>query len=81
VAARHLRYARTEPYIDAVLSAESSGAMIDADDGAHHTSVAEPCQFSVVLLVSWVVAAALMHGIGQISTAFMVRRVGKALAD
>ncbi|MGB8503145.1 DUF308 domain-containing protein [Mycobacterium sp.] len=36
---------------------------------------------SVVLLVSWVAAAALMHGIGQISTAFMVRRVGKALAD
>jgi hypothetical protein len=36
---------------------------------------------SVVLLVSFVAAAALMHGIGQISTAFMVRRVGKALAD
>jgi uncharacterized membrane protein HdeD (DUF308 family) len=36
---------------------------------------------SVVLLVSWVAAAALIHGIGQISTAFMVRRVGKALAD
>ena len=36
---------------------------------------------SVVLLVSWVAAAALMHGIGQISTAFMVRRLGKTLAD
>lgn len=36
---------------------------------------------SVVLLVSWVAAAALIHGIGQISTAFMVRRVGKAVAD
>jgi len=36
---------------------------------------------SVVLLVSWVAAAALIHGIGQISAAFMVRRVGKALAD
>ena len=36
---------------------------------------------SVVLLVSWVAVAALMHGIGQISTAFMVRRVGKALSD
>lgn len=36
---------------------------------------------SVVLLVSWVAAAALIHGVGQISTAFMVRRVGKAVAD
>ncbi|AFM17017.1 hypothetical protein Mycch_2240 [Mycolicibacterium chubuense NBB4] len=36
---------------------------------------------SVVLLVAWVAAAALLHGIGQISTAFLVRRVHKALAD
>lgn len=36
---------------------------------------------SVVLLVSWVAATALLNGIGQISTAFMVRRVGKALAE
>lgn len=35
---------------------------------------------SVVLLVSWVAAAALLHGIGQISTAFMLRRVGKEMA-
>ena len=36
---------------------------------------------SVVILVAWVAAAALLHGIGQISTAFLVRRVHKALAD
>ncbi len=36
---------------------------------------------SVVLLVSWVAAGALMYGIGQISTGFMVRRVGKALEE
>lgn len=33
---------------------------------------------SVVLLVSWVAAGALIHGIGQISSAFLVRRVGKS---
>src|ERR1700742_3105188 len=31
---------------------------------------------SVVVLVSWVAAAALVHGIGQISSAFLIRRVG-----
>jgi uncharacterized membrane protein HdeD (DUF308 family) len=39
---------------------------------------------SVVVLVSWVAAAALIHGIGQIASAFLVRRVGHsaaALAD
>ena len=35
---------------------------------------------SVVLLVSWVAAGALMHGLGQISTAFLVRRVGHGVA-
>lgn len=35
---------------------------------------------SVVLLVSWVAAGALIHGIGQISSAFLVRRVGKSAA-
>jgi uncharacterized membrane protein HdeD (DUF308 family) len=35
---------------------------------------------SVILLVSWVAAGALMHGIGQISTAFLVRRVGRSVA-
>ncbi|MUL80144.1 HdeD family acid-resistance protein [Mycolicibacterium sp. CBMA 226] len=39
---------------------------------------------SVVVLVSWVSAGALIHGVGQISSAFLVRKVGKgasALAD
>jgi uncharacterized membrane protein HdeD (DUF308 family) len=36
---------------------------------------------SVVLLVSWVAAGALIHGIGQISAAFLVRRVGRSAAD
>jgi uncharacterized membrane protein HdeD (DUF308 family) len=31
---------------------------------------------SVVVLVSWVAAGALVHGIGQISSAFLIRRVG-----
>ena len=31
---------------------------------------------SVVVLVSWVAAGALVHGIGQISSAFLVRRIG-----
>ena len=35
---------------------------------------------SAVVLVSWVAAGALMHGIGQISTAFLVRRVGHRAA-
>lgn len=35
---------------------------------------------SVVVLVSWVAAGALMHGIGQISSAFLVRRVGHDVA-
>jgi len=35
---------------------------------------------SVVVLVSWVAAGALIHGIGQISTAFLVRRVGHGAA-
>jgi uncharacterized membrane protein HdeD (DUF308 family) len=33
-------------------------------------------QVSVVVLVSWVAAGALLHGIGQIASAFVVRRVG-----
>ena len=33
---------------------------------------------SVVLLVSWVAAGAHIHGNGQISSAFLVRRVGKS---
>jgi uncharacterized membrane protein HdeD (DUF308 family) len=32
---------------------------------------------SVVVLVSWVAAGALVHGIGQIASAFMVRDVGR----
>ncbi|MUL80244.1 MULTISPECIES: HdeD family acid-resistance protein [unclassified Mycolicibacterium] len=39
---------------------------------------------SVVVLVSWVAAGALIHGVGQISTAFMIRKVNKgveAVAD
>jgi uncharacterized membrane protein HdeD (DUF308 family) len=36
---------------------------------------------SVVVLVSWVAAGALVHGIGQISSAFLVRRAGHAVAD
>jgi uncharacterized membrane protein HdeD (DUF308 family) len=32
---------------------------------------------SVVVLVSWVAAGALIHGIGQIASAFMVRKVGR----
>jgi uncharacterized membrane protein HdeD (DUF308 family) len=35
---------------------------------------------SVVVLVSWVAAGALLHGIGQIATAFVVRRVGQHAA-
>jgi uncharacterized membrane protein HdeD (DUF308 family) len=35
---------------------------------------------SVVLLVSWVSAGALIHGVGQISSAFLVRKVGKGAA-
>jgi uncharacterized membrane protein HdeD (DUF308 family) len=35
---------------------------------------------SVVVLVSWVAAAALIHGIGQIASAFLVRRVGHGAA-
>lgn len=35
---------------------------------------------SVVLLVSFVAAGALLHGIGQIASAFLVRKVGHALA-
>src|SRR5690349_22615615 len=31
---------------------------------------------SVVVLVSWVAAGALIHGIGQIASAFLIRRVG-----
>jgi uncharacterized membrane protein HdeD (DUF308 family) len=34
---------------------------------------------SVVLLVSWVAAGALLHGIGQIASAFLVRRVNRNL--
>jgi uncharacterized membrane protein HdeD (DUF308 family) len=37
-------------------------------------------QVSVVVLVSWVAAGALIHGVGQIASAFMVRRVGRNLA-
>ncbi|MDH6246788.1 DUF308 domain-containing protein [Mycobacterium sp. OTB74] len=39
---------------------------------------------SVVVLVSWVAAGALIHGVGQISSAFLVLKVGKgvtAVAD
>jgi len=35
---------------------------------------------SVVLLVSWVAAGALMHGIGQISSAFLIRKIGNRAA-
>jgi uncharacterized membrane protein HdeD (DUF308 family) len=35
---------------------------------------------SVVLLVSWVSAGALIHGVGQIATAFLVRKVGQSAA-
>ncbi len=35
---------------------------------------------SVVLLVSWVAAGALVHGIGQISSAFLIRRIGNRAA-
>jgi uncharacterized membrane protein HdeD (DUF308 family) len=35
---------------------------------------------SVVVLVSWVSAGALIHGIGQIASAFMVRKVGHGAA-
>jgi uncharacterized membrane protein HdeD (DUF308 family) len=35
---------------------------------------------SVVVLVSWVAAGALIHGIGQIASAFMVRKVGHGAA-
>jgi uncharacterized membrane protein HdeD (DUF308 family) len=31
---------------------------------------------SVTLLVSWVAAGALIHGVGQITSAFLVRRIG-----
>ena len=34
---------------------------------------------SVVVLVSWVAAGALIFGIGQIATAFAIRRVGKGV--
>ncbi|MDH6193560.1 uncharacterized membrane protein HdeD (DUF308 family) [Mycobacterium frederiksbergense] len=36
---------------------------------------------SVVVLVSWVAAGALIHGIGQISSAFLVRKVGKGASE
>jgi uncharacterized membrane protein HdeD (DUF308 family) len=35
---------------------------------------------SVTVLVSWVAAGALIHGIGQIATAFAVRKVGHGVA-
>jgi uncharacterized membrane protein HdeD (DUF308 family) len=35
---------------------------------------------SVVMLVSWVAAGALIHGVGQISSAFLVRKVGHGAA-
>ena len=35
---------------------------------------------SVVVLVSWVAAGALLHGVGQIASAFVVRRVGRGAA-
>ena len=37
-------------------------------------------QVSVVVLVSWVAAGALIHGIGQIASAFLVRKVGHSAA-
>jgi len=36
---------------------------------------------SVVLLVSFVAAGALIHEIGQIASAFLVRKVGRVLAE
>ena len=36
---------------------------------------------SVVVLVSWVSAGALIHGVGQISSAFLVRKVSKGAAS
>jgi uncharacterized membrane protein HdeD (DUF308 family) len=35
---------------------------------------------SVTVLVSWVAAGALLHGVGQIAAAFVVRRVGRDVA-
>ena len=35
---------------------------------------------SVTLLVSWVAAGALIHGVGQITTAFAVRKLGHGVA-
>ena len=35
---------------------------------------------SVVVLVSWVAAGALIHGVGQIASAFMVRKVSHGVA-
>jgi len=35
---------------------------------------------SVVVLVSWVAAGALIHGVGQIASAFLVRKVGRGAA-
>ena len=35
---------------------------------------------SVVVLVSWVAAGALIHGVGQIASAFVVRKVGHGVA-
>jgi uncharacterized membrane protein HdeD (DUF308 family) len=35
---------------------------------------------SVVVLVSWVAAGALIHGVGQITSAFLVRKVGHGAA-
>ena len=35
---------------------------------------------SVIVLVSWVAAGALVHGVGQIASAFMIRRVGREVA-
>ncbi|WP_135453890.1 DUF308 domain-containing protein [Mycobacterium sp. DL99] len=36
---------------------------------------------SVVVLVSWVAAGALIHGVGQISSAFMVRKVNRGVTE
>jgi uncharacterized membrane protein HdeD (DUF308 family) len=35
---------------------------------------------SVIVLVSWVAAGALLHGVGQIASAFLVRKVGHDVA-
>ena len=35
---------------------------------------------SVIVLVSWVAAGALIHGVGQIASAFLVRKVGHGAA-